>query len=142
MKRRSGFRSRTTWGSRRGRPQALDLGRGHRPGAHAGHGRAQHKTAQLCSQVQETLESVLAEQEDDILQGLHVVSVRPAPDDTQLMVTVAPGAGAVSDDPITILEHLNVVASEIRLEVAAAITRRRVPGLLYCVSPGPEFQPD
>ena len=47
------------------------------------------KAMQLCSQVARTLDLLLAgEFADEALQGLQVVSVRPAPDTSQLCVTL------------------------------------------------------
>lgn len=84
---------------------------------------------QLCRQVAETLEYVLAEQ-GEILRGLHVVAVEPAPDTSRLLVTV----GALLHDridPAAALEQLERASGRLRSEVAAAITRRRAPALAF-----------
>jgi ribosome-binding factor A len=81
--------------------------------------------------VLETLEQVLAEQEDEILQGLHVLAVDPAPDDSHLLVTVAPGPGIPARDGATILGRLAEAAPELRIEVASSITRRRAPSFSF-----------
>ena len=47
------------------------------------------KAFQLCHQVAETLEEVLAECGDGVLQALRVLDVEPAPDASRLLVTVA-----------------------------------------------------
>jgi ribosome-binding factor A len=120
-----------------GRSRSTSSGRP-RAAVHGPKGRAAHKTAQLCKQVLETLEMVLAEQEDEILQGLHVASVEAGPDATQLLVTLTPGPGLeATADPLAILERLHAAAGDLRTEVASAITRRRVPTLLYRIGEPP-----
>ena len=89
------------------------------------------KTGQLCQQVARTVDLLLAEQSDDLLRDLHVVDVAPAPDESRLLVTVTPSvvAGAETVDPAAVLERLSAAAGMLRVEVAAAITRRRAPSL-------------
>jgi ribosome-binding factor A len=98
------------------------------------------KTRQLCSQVADTLGDVLAGQGgDDVLRSLFVVSVVPAPDASRLLVTVGalPGEGL---DPAQVIEHLERASARLRCEVAAAITRKRAPTLVYryAVLTGPQ----
>ncbi len=89
------------------------------------------KTLQLCSQVADTLNQVLAgECDDDVLRELQVLSVVPAPDATQLMVIVAP-AFAEGRKYAEVLCRLAEASKLLRAEVAAAITRRRAPKLLF-----------
>lgn len=108
-KRRSG---RRTTGSRTGRPD--------------------RKTLQLCEQVRQTLEYVLTgELDDDHLRMLYVASVEPAPDADRLLVTVVPLTKATSPDPIQITSRLHAHAPTLRAAVAASISRRKVPDLLY-----------
>lgn len=95
--------------------------------------RVDRKALQLCAQVAETLEQVFAEQEDDALRDLHVESVDPAPDSSHLLVTVRPLAQQA--DPIAIMGRLNEASVDLRLEMAGAITRRRVPALTFRVVP-------
>ena len=90
------------------------------------------KASQLCGQVGEALALALAEQSDDTLNGLEVVGVEPAPDTKQLLVTVRALSGGPSD-PTEILEALARGSGRLRSDVAAAITRRRVPTLTYRV---------
>jgi ribosome-binding factor A len=89
------------------------------------------KTSQLCRQVAVTVEEVLAEQSDEVIRDLTVVDVAPAPDESRLLVTVAPGPAARPADPMTVLAHLDEAARRIRAEVAGAITRRRTPALEF-----------
>jgi ribosome-binding factor A len=97
------------------------------------------KAMQLCSQVQRTVEQViLGDLDDDVLRNLCVLAVEPAPDESRLLVTVGPFASNVEVDPIQVMEHLGLASAHIRTEVAAAITRRKVPTLVYQVArPGP-----
>lgn len=101
--------------------------------------RPQRKTLQLCSQVAETLSMVLAEMPDDVLRDLMVEDVRPAPDASQLLVTLRPAPSAVLFNAARAQEALQAAAKDIRLEVAGAINRRRAPTLIYRVlDPGSE----
>lgn len=96
---------------------------------------ADHKTLQLCHQVAVTLDEVLAECGDPLLQGLRVLNVQPAPDASRLAVTLA-----VDGEPVealaTIEEHLARASGHLRAEVAGAITRKRAPSLAYILAPG------
>jgi ribosome-binding factor A len=94
---------------------------------------------QLCTQVQRTVEQViLGDLDDDVLRNLYVVSVMPAPDDSRLLVTVGPFDSNVEIDPVQVMEHLGAASAHIRTEVAAAITRKKAPTLVYQVAqPGP-----
>jgi len=117
-------------------------GRGGRP-RHPGGGPAlgpgsaappvDRKAAQLCRQVAVTLDEVLAECRDDVLRDLHVVDVAPFPDASRLLVTVsALDAGAPgSPGPEAVLERLRHAGGHLRREVAAAVTRRHAPLLVY-----------
>ncbi|HET6880238.1 MAG TPA: hypothetical protein VFI31_08790 [Pirellulales bacterium] len=93
------------------------------------------KTLQLCSQVADTLNYVLSgECDDELLRDLQVMSVVPAPDASQLLVTVYPVA--VSDatfDAVEVRRRLMAAIGRLRSEVAAAITRKKVPKLLFHV---------
>lgn len=91
------------------------------------------KALQLCHQVAETLEAVLAECGDSLLQGLRVLDVEPAPDATRLLVTVAVEEGPPDAklDINRVHEHLTRASGHLRSEVATAITRKRTPMLVY-----------
>jgi ribosome-binding factor A len=89
------------------------------------------KTLQLCSQVADTLNLVLSgECGDEVLQSLHVVTVKPAPDASQLLVIVSPSS-AQDLDPLAVLDRLARANGRLRSEVAAAIVRKRAPQLLF-----------
>jgi ribosome-binding factor A len=83
-----------------------------------------------------TLDEVLAECGDIVLQGLHVVSVAPFPDASRLLVSVTPADGqtTAAAAPETVLDHLHRASGHLRYEVASAVTRRRAPLLVYCVT--------
>ena len=108
-----------------------------RGGASRGRGRERdrgpdRKTLQLCKQVQQTLEYVLTgESGDDTLLGLYVADVVPAPDASRLLVTVTPQDRTADLDAAAVLEKLAFAQPKLRGEVAAAISRRKVPDLTF-----------
>ena len=93
-------------------------------------GRNHRKTRQLCSQIAEALSYVLGQCDDEVLQALYVDSVEPAPNASRLLVTVG-SLPAERLDPAAVLEHLGHASGRLRSEVAAAITRRKTPTLVY-----------
>ncbi len=97
-------------------------------------GKPRHKARQLCQQVLEILDGLLAGQSgDDRLLDLAVVAVEPAPDASRLLVTVTPRPSAVPPDPLAILASLDRASGWLRSEVASEITRKRAPLLAYRV---------
>jgi len=93
---------------------------------------ALRKTMQLCRQVEQTLSLVLSgECKDEVLQSLLVESVRPAPNASQLLVTVRQTASDAPVSTLEILTRLTEVAGQLRFEVASAITRKRAPKLVF-----------
>jgi ribosome-binding factor A len=100
--------------------------------------KVRRKARQLGRQVAETLEAVLAGERDDVLRGLRVVSVAPVPGGPRLLVTVAARPSSEPVGPEVVLERLAIASGRLRCEVAAAITRRRAPVLVYrlALSPG------
>ena len=82
---------------------------------------------QLCAQVGQAVDLALGASEDPVLQGCWVVDVRPAPNQSRLRVRVQTG----DELPWELLEQrLQGAQSWLRSEVAASISRRRVPHLL------------
>ena len=80
------------------------------------------KALQLCHQVAETLEEVLAECGDVVLQALRVLDVEPAPDASRLLVTVAVDATPEAVlDPCSVHDHL------VRARPATSAARWQVP---------------
>lgn len=94
--------------------------------------KSERKTRQLCGQVAEVLDAVLAgDCGDDLLRDLQVVAVEPAPDASRLLVTVRPHPPADAVSPARVLDHLERASGRLRSEVAAAVTRKRAPRLVY-----------
>jgi ribosome-binding factor A len=91
------------------------------------------KTLQLCSQVQDALNYLLADDgNDELLELFRVAEVRPAPDASQLLVIVQPAMHlTVPLDPREVLGCLARASGRLRSGVAAAITRKRAPKLLF-----------
>ncbi|HUJ57013.1 MAG TPA: hypothetical protein VLX92_00815 [Kofleriaceae bacterium] len=75
----------------------------------------------------------LAELDDPLLDELALVSVEPAPGASRVLVTLAPSSGAF--DAEAALERLRAITGELRAEVAAEVTRRRVPELVFRIAP-------
>lgn len=97
--------------------------------------RVNRKGLQLCTQIERTLSSVLMwESGDELLQCLTVESVEPAPDSSRVLVTVSVQASAPATDTNAILACLHRASGKLRGEVAAAIHRKRVPELIFCVT--------
>ena len=102
--------------------------------APSGRTKFDRKSLQLCRQVMETLDQVLAgETPDELLQAVQVESVTPAPNSSQLLVVVT------SRDPVNAMTK---VAIQARLEertpwlrsmLAGAIHRKKVPRLQFLV---------
>jgi ribosome-binding factor A len=120
-----------------GQAPRLKTGRRAR-GARQGRARSQdrqieRKASQLCRQVAVTLDEVFADCGDGVLQGLHVVSAAPFPDASRLLVTVSSihGRPGTAAGPEVVLDHLNRASGHLRFEVAASVTRKRAPLLLY-----------
>lgn len=100
-----------------------------------------HKLAQLCRQVAETLDQVLSgEMRDERLVGLRVASVCPAPDASRMLVTVVADGAAEHFCREATEAQLCASAGRLRTVVAAAITRRKAPTLTFVVL-GPQ-QPE
>jgi ribosome-binding factor A len=91
---------------------------------------ANRKALQLCAQVMATLNVAFNQSVDDIVRDLQVEIVIPAPDSTQLLVTVV-HPGDVSANKI--LESLKQASGWLRSEVAKSISRKRVPQIKYRV---------
>jgi ribosome-binding factor A len=90
------------------------------------------KARQLCRQVAETLDQILSgEISDDVLRGLRVSDVVPAPDSSRLLVTLHVDCRAEEFDRDLIQQRLAAYKGLLRCAVAAAITRRKAPALLF-----------
>lgn len=70
--------------------------------------------------------------DDELLQSLQVASVVPAPNSSQLLVTVYPVvASAEAFDAAEVRRRLSEIAGRLRSEVARSITRKKAPKLLF-----------
>jgi len=96
------------------------------------HKKEDRKAKQLCRQVAETLDQVLSgEIGDDLLRGLRVSSVMPAPDSTRLLVTLYADCDAGDFNRNDIEQRLAARQGQLRSEIAAAITRKKTPILIF-----------
>jgi hypothetical protein len=107
--------------------------KGHRKPNDAQSGRLERKVCQLCRQVAETLDEVLADCGDGVLRGLRVATVVPCPNASRLLVTVTPLDGRMLPEPgaKVVMDHLAKASGHLRYEIAASITRKRAPLLFY-----------
>ena len=88
-------------GRRRGSPPgetAAGAQQAQRTRARPRAGGSRRKVCQLCRQVAETLDEVLADCGDGVLRGLRVATVVPYPNASRLLVTVAPVDGRLTPD--------------------------------------------
>lgn len=105
--------------------------------------RTGRKSHQLCAQVFDTLSQLIGgESADEVLQSLTVLDVAPAPDSSQLLVQVGPLTRDVKLTAAEVTAALDRAAGWLRTEVAAAITRKRAPRLVFRYVPAtPESAP-
>ena len=96
-------------------------------------GRRGHKDLQVCRQVFDALTYALAELDDPVIDELVLVSVMPAPSAARVQVTLTPTSTS-SIDLEEALERLREAAPELREEVAAEVSRRRVPELVFRIA--------
>jgi len=96
------------------------------------HKKEDHKAKQLCRQVAETLDQVLSgETGDDVMRGLRVSDVVPAPDSSRLLVTLHADFWLEEFDRRLVEQRLAHCKGRLRCEVAAAITRKKAPALVF-----------
>lgn len=93
------------------------------------------KDLQLCRQVFDALSWALAEIDDPIVDELVLAHVLPAPSASRVQVTLVPSRADIDKD--VALERVREYANELREEVAAEVTRRHVPELVFRIG-----QPD
>jgi ribosome-binding factor A len=86
------------------------------------------KDLQLCRQVFDALTYALADVDDPIIDELALASVVPAPTAARVLVILTATRDVDVDQA---LERLHEFADELREEVAAEISRRRVPELVF-----------
>lgn len=98
------------------------------PTGNDNHRKPDHKTRQLCRQVQRALSLALASDGADAVEGLYIADVTPAPGPAHLLVhVIVPQEQHVMDA----IAYLNGVAPRLRAEVARTITRKRAPELSF-----------
>ena len=95
-------------------------------------GRRGHKDLQVCRQVFDALTLALAELADPMIDELVLVSVTPAPSAARVQVNLVPTHDNGFDSAAA-LARLHQVAPGLRQEVAAEVSRRRVPELVFCI---------
>lgn len=95
---------------------------------------ADRKTLQLCAQVRRVLESILPSSGHAGLIDALVERVEPAPDASRLSVVVSVPPDT-PHSPAAIRATLASAAGHYRAEIAAAITRKRVPTLIFELIP-------
>ena len=96
------------------------------------------KDLQLCRQVFDALTYALADIEDLLILDLALASVVPAPSAARLQVTLVPVHDNV--DPEEALARIKEVADELREEVAAEVTRKRAPELVFRIGHRDELE--
>jgi ribosome-binding factor A len=88
-----------------------------------------HRDLQLCRQVFDALTYALAEIDDPNVDDLALAQVMPAPSAARMQVILVAMRDDIDHD--VALASLREHADELREEVAAEITRARVPELVY-----------
>jgi ribosome-binding factor A len=101
-------------------------------------GHRHHKDLQLCRQVFDALTYALAELDDPLIDELVLASVTPAPTAARLLVTLVPSRDDFDMDAA--LARLRDVDDELREEVAAEVTRKRAPELVFRIGNRDELQ--
>jgi ribosome-binding factor A len=96
---------------------------------HEKRGRRGHKDLQVCRQVFDALTYALAELDDPLIAELVLVEVTPAPSASRVQVYLVPAHGGLDIDAA--LARLHEAEPELREEVAAELTRKRVPELVF-----------
>jgi ribosome-binding factor A len=94
-----------------------------------GGGRRHHKDLQLCRQVFDALSYALAELDDPLIEELALASVVPAPSSSRVLITLVANREDIDCD--VALDRVRELADELREEVAAEVTRKRVPELVF-----------
>lgn len=90
--------------------------------------KASRKGQQLCGQVKDALTLAFPACSDGVLQGLLVTRVEPAPHTGRLLVLVS-SQGAMEREAI--VRALSRATGFLRAEVAATISRRHTPELIF-----------
>ncbi|HEY4058183.1 MAG TPA: hypothetical protein VGM39_16335 [Kofleriaceae bacterium] len=94
-----------------------------------GGARRHHKDLQLCRQVFDALTYALAEIDDPVVDELLLASVVPAPSSARVLVTLLLNRDDIDGD--VALDRVREHSDELREEVAAEVTRKRAPELVF-----------
>ncbi|MFN0253408.1 MAG: hypothetical protein ACKV2T_41445 [Kofleriaceae bacterium] len=86
----------------------------------------------MCRQVFDALTYALAEIDDPLIDELSIATVTPAPSAARVEVTLVPSRYDFDVDEA--LARLAEIVDDLREEVAAEITRRRVPELAFRIT--------
>jgi ribosome-binding factor A len=104
--------------------------------------RSSRKDLQFCSQVAAALSAALqGEAASPLLRECLVERAEPAPDTSRLRVFVS-GPALRQFGVGRVLEELGRARGFLRLQVGAAIARKRVPELIFCATPDEEGHND
>jgi ribosome-binding factor A len=95
-------------------------------------GQRHHKDLQLCRQVFDALAYALAELDDPLIAQLALASVVPAPSSARVLVTLVPSRDDLDVDAAQAV--LRNIHAALREEVAAEITRKRAPELVFRIA--------
>jgi ribosome-binding factor A len=93
------------------------------------------KDLQLCRQVFDALSFALAELDDPLIDELALASVVPAPSSARVLITLV---GNVDADAA--LARIHEHADELREDVAAEVSRKRAPELVFRIGHRDELQ--
>ena len=99
----------------------------------------QRKTKQLCRQVARTLEMVLGDCNDPIMQSIQLLDVTPNPDSSCMRIHVAVDSD-VRPEEANVALYSQI--ARLQFEIARSINRKRVPNLVFSVSCLPEQHDD
>lgn len=88
-----------------------------------------HKVFQVCRQVYDVLSLALAEIDDPLIDDLILARVTPAPNASRVVVILVPARADI--DSTEALSRLEEFAADLREEVAAEVSRRRAPELVF-----------
>ncbi len=97
------------------------------------HSRKYRKVFQLCRQVNDTLQMVLTDG-NEMLDGLAIVDVVPAPDSRRMLVILGIDPSRVIQSAAEveqIMEQLQLESPRLRAEIARSINRRKTPNLVF-----------
>jgi ribosome-binding factor A len=91
-----------------------------------------HKTQRLCGAAQRTL-SLCLSLGDETVRGLAVEAVEPATSPGLLVLVLRADRPLAPEDRARVLRALGSMRGSLRADIAAAVSRRRVPDLAFLV---------